>query len=137
MPKIAKIKCFDRRECKRLDEALAIELEKVGKRFGVQLKIKSGSYASHNYTFKTEASIVDKSGVVHSKEAEDFKRYTKMGMLGGLKESDLGRTFTISGNTYTIKGARMRSRKYPIMADRLDGKGFKFDASNVALYLTR
>ena len=54
----------------------------------------------------------------------------------GLEASDYGRTFSRHGERYRIVGINPNRPKYPISAERVaDGRGFKFPAENVALYL--
>lgn len=54
----------------------------------------------------------------------------------GLKSSDYGRTFHSQGDLFRIVSINPNLPKYPISAERIaDGRGFKFTAENVALYL--
>ena len=60
--------------------------------------------------------------------AQDFKL---MATAFGLKADDLGRQFQSRGWVYTITGLKPGAPKFPIIADRIDGKSFKFPASVV------
>lgn len=54
----------------------------------------------------------------------------------GLEPSDYGRTFTTRGETFRIKAINPNRPKYPISVERVaDGRGFKFPADDVLLYL--
>lgn len=54
----------------------------------------------------------------------------------GLAPGDLGRKFTVRGETFRITGLNPNRPKYPIDAERLpDRRGFKFPADLVAVHL--
>lgn len=54
----------------------------------------------------------------------------------GLKPSDYGRTFRNNGETFRITAINPNRPKFPISAERVaDGRGYKFAAENVVLYL--
>jgi len=135
MPKVDKIKSFDRAECMRFSEAIEEELQKVGDKFGVAIKKERGSFTPNNFTLKIEASIIDNRGVVKSRDAETFKIYAKR---YGLNPTDIGRSFKDwSGRTFTITGASSRLCRAPIFVDREDGKKFRFPSEEVKVLLER
>jgi len=84
MPKVDKIKSFDRAECMRFSEAIEEELQKVGDKFGVAIKKERGSFTPNNFTLKIEASIIDNRGVVKSRDAETFKIYAWRDEIRGM-----------------------------------------------------
>ncbi|KPU83212.1 hypothetical protein JI58_09465, partial [Marinosulfonomonas sp. PRT-SC04] len=54
----------------------------------------------------------------------------------GLKPSDYGRTFRNNGEIFRITAINPNRPKFPISAERVaDGRGYKFTAENVRLYL--
>lgn len=54
----------------------------------------------------------------------------------GLKPSDYGRAFRSNGESFRITAINPNRPKFPISAERVaDGRGYKFAAENVALYL--
>lgn len=54
----------------------------------------------------------------------------------GLEPSDHGRTFKTRGETFRITALNPNRPKYPISVERVtDGRGFKFPAEDVVLYL--
>ena len=56
----------------------------------------------------------------------------------GLKPSDYGRTFKACGETFRIVAINPNRPKYPISVERVaDGRGFKFPAEEVVLYLRK
>lgn len=136
MPKIAKIKQFDKQETRRIGSAIEDALQKVANQFGVCIKRGNGRFSSNNLTLKIEVSLLNANGEVKSRESETFKLYAK---VYGLEPTDLGRTFTAwSGKTFEITGLSARSHKYPVFAKNvLTGKGFKFPAEEVKVLLAK
>lgn len=65
---------------------------------------------------------------------QDFKSHCRR---YGLSPDDFGQTFESFGTSYTVVGIKPNSRKYPIIAERGDGKRFKFDATQVRRALER
>lgn len=106
----------------------------LAKSFLGQLKIHVGNatYTESNATLKVEVSLVGKDGEVKTKDAEHFKTYA---ILYGLKEEDFGKSFKSNGHTYKIVGLKTKSGKYPVIAEREDGKKFKFGLEYIKLIL--
>jgi hypothetical protein len=100
----------------KMDEALA-PLEEIG----IHAKTGHISYQDQNATVKVEISVIGDGGEVVTKTALDYDRYRELHDL-----PERGSTFTSQGTLYTITGFKPRSRKYPVIATRADGKGFKF-----------
>jgi len=135
MPKVRKIKSFDRAECRRFSEAVEIELQKLAKQYGLSIKRGNARFTPTNTTLKIEASIVNPDGTVHTKDAETFKMYARMYEL---EPTDLGREFTDwSGKTFTITGASSRRCRTPIFVERADGKRFRMPCKEVKALLER
>ena len=105
----------------KMDQALAA-LEEIG----IHARTGHISYQDQNATVKVEISVMGENGEVVTKEQTDYDLYREM---RGLPER--GTQFTSRGTLYTITGFRPRSRKYPVMATRMDGKTFKFPIDNV------
>lgn len=56
----------------------------------------------------------------------------------GLEPSDYARTFRTGGETFRIAAINPNRPKYPISAERIaDGRGYKFAAEDVVLYLSQ
>jgi len=54
----------------------------------------------------------------------------------GLKPSDYGQTFKSNGESFRITAINPKRPKFPISAERVaDGRGYKFTAENVVLFL--
>jgi hypothetical protein len=113
------------------------EAERVLKEhFGDKMSVtyKGGSFGV-SATLKFDFAEVSETGEVLSQEADDFR---KMAAWFGLKATDLGRKFRWhDGKRYEIMGMKPRSRKYPILARRVDSldKCMKFTADSVKMAL--
>ena len=130
MPKIKKIKQFDRSELKRLDEEFDKHLEQIGKKFGIAIKRKGGSFSPTNFTFKVEASVIGEGGQVQTREAEDFKLHA---WRYGLEPKDLNAHFLdFRGDEFEITGLATRRRKNPVMAKNIrTGKTFVWPVEEI------
>jgi len=119
-----KITRFDRAVCMNIGKAVTDALKPLEDKFGISFNRKGGSFSDTSYTMKIEMAVVAADGTVLSREAEDFKRYCQ---LYNLEAEDLGKTFVADdGYIWRVKGLNSRSRKYPILAERIkDGKTFK------------
>ena len=74
------------------------------------------TYDDTSFTVKIEVreNVVHESGVVMTKEANDFLRYVR---VIGMAKSDLGRVIEVRGSDYRIVGYRSRARKFPILVE--------------------
>lgn len=98
--------------------------------FGWRIKLGNCTYLDVA-NFKLTASLLQPDGSAISKEEADFKRYAaKYGL-----EGQLGKTFAYQGKHYKITGAKPGNRKSPILAQRTDGRMFKFPAEAVRRFL--
>jgi hypothetical protein len=79
-----------------------------------------------------EVALVGKDGEAKTKEAESFKLFAT---AYGLKGEDFGKSFKSNGHTYKICGLKTKSGKYPVLAEREDGRKFKFGAEHIKLVL--
>jgi hypothetical protein len=100
----------------KMDEALGA-LEEIG----IHARTGHISYQDQNATVKVEISVLGIGGEVVTKEALDYDHNRAR---RGLPER--GTQFTSRGTLYTITGFKPRSRKYPVLATRADGRTFKF-----------
>lgn len=130
-----RIERFDRATCREFSMAVEDALQDVAKEFGVNVEMGNGSFQGTSYTLKVVASVIASDGSVLSPDATAFKR---MATMYGLREDDLGSIFQSRGEEYVVTGMRPRSRKYPVMVERVkDGKAFKFSAPVVATALAQ
>ncbi len=125
---------FDRPTVKKTRDKIQAVLDILSKELGCQIKVGRASFArdGSNCTFKVECAIMSADGTVETKEVTAFR---KMASLYGLSPNDLGKVFTNAGEKFTISGLKPKANKYPILATRSDGKGFKFPVDMVKLAL--
>lgn len=136
MPKLKKVKEWNKPECRRVTEEVNKALSDVGRKLGINIQREGGGrYDSSTFTFKVECSLIGADGEVRSKEAEDFKRFATS---YGLKPDHFGKTFkTWDGEEFTICGLNTRARKNPIHAKNRRGKTYVFPANQVVAHLER
>ena len=106
-------------------KALAPELSD-----GARVTLDYGRYGDTDVTFKVNVAVPSEEGGNALSPAE--RDFTRLATTYGLKPEDLGKEFrNWSGDVFTITGLKPRSRKYPILGKRADGKVFKFAARAV------
>lgn len=122
---MSKITQFDRSTCRLIGQRAEKAVQDALTEFGVNVKLKGGSFMHNNYTFKMEVATVAADGTVVNREISDFKQ---LAALYGLKSEDLGRRFRPAGShkIYTITGLKVKSRRFPILGKDENGKEFKF-----------
>ncbi len=124
-----------RDKCKLLRAALENVLADLGKKLDMEIQVGgSMSFTDTTITVKLVANLPNAAtGAIESVEAKDFKTNT---WKWGLQQTDLGREFTHGGDTFVIIGAKPKSGKFPILANRRDtGKTYKFPADLIRLKL--
>ncbi len=118
-----------RDKCKLLRAALENVLTDLGRKLDMKIVVgNSIRFTDAEITVKLVASLPSATGEIESTEARAFKAYARRYVL---QETDLGREFTHSGETFTITGAKPKAVKFPILATRSDGKTYKFPAESV------
>lgn len=117
---------------------IATEAEAVlAEHFANRLEVRRGNarYGPGNATVKFTFARVGDDGKAMTPERQAFERFAAR---HGLDPEDLGRTFrTLQGDRFAIVGLNTRARTYPVIAERADGKRFKFSASQVKAALAR
>lgn len=122
------IKRFDRPTLRILGDEIEAALVPVAKKHGISIRRGRGTFTEESYTVRIECSLLNEKGEAVTKEAQDFQRYAG---LFGLEPGHFGRVFQYQGERFTICGLKVRSRKFPILARRSDGKVFKLNAEVV------
>ena len=109
-------------------------LERIGNDLGVSLTLGRGSYAPRQGTgrFTMDVSSAAQDGSIVTKEGKLLDQFA---VALGLPMDVRGKTFMQKGHLFTITGYAPRSTRFPILADRADGKVFKFPISSVKLHL--
>ena len=109
-------------------ELLQKHLDAFAAEAGIAATAGNASFGGGSATFKVELVAAGAA----SKDEQAFKTFAHS---VGLEPTDLGRTFRVGGEAYTIAGFRPRARKRPIIAKRSDGKGYVFEAERVRIAL--
>ena len=124
---------FNRATCRELSaEAVRVLQEHFGNR--VHVKANNGTIGISNYMAKIEFANIAADGVAETQVVRDFCR---LAPTWGLTSNHLGAEFTSRGRRFKICGAKPKSYKYPILADRLNhdgipsGQVFKFQPSYI------
>lgn len=131
------IKEFTRANYRTLMDEIEAALKPIAEKHGLALDRKSRSFYADRLPVKFDLLVTtkDKDGNTVDPKAAIFASAAR---LFGLKPDDFGKEFTSRGETFRITGLNLRRRKYPVSAERVrDGKGFKFPAEDVRLFLER
>jgi hypothetical protein len=126
-----KIEYFDRTKVKLIRNRINETLESLGEELGITFEAGNASFSEKNGNFKLNMVIGSgEEASENSAEAEDFRRHA---VLWGLSPDDLGKTVTnFDGDQFVIVGAKPRSKKYPILAQKIsDGKTYKLPVNMV------
>ena len=121
--------------CDRLQRDLMKACLNVAETHG--LTVEGGELSDidlrHGFDISFRVGIPMEDGAIYSLEKEMFKVFAPQ---FGLEPSDYGRTFKSRDEMFRIVAINPNRPKYPISAERVaDGRGFKFPADNVVLYL--
>lgn len=102
---------------KTLQDEINKALAPLAEAYGINITAGGGKYGNTYATLKLQIGLLNAEGVAMTPEATAFQAYTS---LHGLQAEDLGRSFSLKGKRFVIKGLNIRSRK--IIAETLDGK---------------
>ena len=92
-------------------------------------------HRSNIIKLKSLGYIPQKDGAIYSPDKAMFE---VLAPHFGLEPSDYGHTFRSKDELFRIAAINPNRPKYPISAERVsDGRGFKFPADNVVMYLQR
>eukprot|EP00938_MAST-03A_sp_MAST-3A-sp1_P001233 g1233.t1 len=98
-------------------------LKSVQEQYGIKIHVGNASFTAAEITFKCKCNTLDESGETNTREAETWPHYAAQVGLGHLKVGD---SVTLNdGKTYTIKGWKSTSRKYPVLLKGRDGRHIK------------
>ena len=103
------------------------------------LTVEGGDLADidlrHSFAISFRVGIPQEDGAIYSPNKAMFE---VLAPHFGLEPSDYGRTFRSKDELFRIVAINPNRPKYPVSAERVsDGRGFKFPADNVAMYLLR
>ena len=87
----------------------------------------------HSFEISFRVGIPQEDGAIYSPDKAMFE---VLAPHFGLEPSDYGRTFRSKDELFRIVAINPNRPKYPVSAERVsDGRGFKFPAENVVMYL--
>lgn len=121
--------------CERLRRDLLVACRRVAETHG--LAVEGGDLSDidlrHGFEIGFRVGIPMPDGSLFSPEKVLFEALAES---FGLAPSDYGRIFRSGGDAFRITAINPNRPKYPISAERVaDGRGYKFTAENVAMYL--
>jgi len=121
-----KIERFDRPTAKKMREAINTELASLEEYFGVTVNLGNIRYSDDSLSVKLELRVGG------DPEEHARKDWEKNCAFYGFKAEDFGREFTYALDTYKVVGINPRSRKFPLVAERVkNGKQYKMPVSVV------
>ena len=91
--------------------------------YGIKVELGQINYSPSNATASVQISSIDGDGVVNTRQREDYLMHCS---FLGLNKDWIDKEFAHNGSIFKITGLKPKSRKYPVMAERTDGKTFKF-----------
>lgn len=114
-------------------EDMEAALKKVGETYGVKFDVGRMTYGRDNFSVKVEAIEVN------GESDEDFEKlnWNRSAVMYGFSEEDFGKTVCLRGEQFIVCGINVKSRKYPILANRSGNakRVFKFSRAEVRLAL--
>ena len=124
---------IDANTCRALRSNLSDALKTISEELGVNIRIGNARFTRASVTFKMDVVVNNSDGSAQTKASLDFEKHANR---YDLKPSDLGKAFSLNGETFTIEGLKPRSHKYPILArSGKNGKLYKLAANEVAIAL--
>lgn len=104
-------------------------LKAVAEKHGFELARRSCSYTEHEMPVAFRLVEVGEDGNALTREAGAFEQLKK---FYGLEGVSVGDTFKNRGRIFRVTGLNSRAPKYPVLAEDLQGKKYKFPAEVVA-----
>jgi len=129
-----KITKLDKPTVKYIGKRLKTALKPLAEELGVMIDIGRCTFQASNCRFQLKVAVLDSSGKPITEEIDSFGSNAK---LFGFEPADLGKEFTLQGQSYTICGLKPKSRKYPVIAQSENGKNYKFACRTVLRALGR
>jgi hypothetical protein len=134
---MAKLTQFDRASVRQILNDCDSALQAVAKKYGLTLIRKNCNYYPNEVpvAFKLIVTQVNEDGEGIDPSASDFLTHAE---AFGLSKDDLGKTFTVRGDSFKVCGLAPKSHKYPILAQKIGTtKRFKFGVYEVRSFLER
>jgi hypothetical protein len=116
---------MDREKCRVVKNDIDAALETICLKHGLHYdKFNRVTYGTDMMRFKVELKEEDKSNLLTS-------------ALTTTLEINVGNKFNFHGKPYTVTGLNFRRPKFPVSAERFDGKKFKFPMATVQRNLVK
>ncbi len=122
------IRQLDRATVTYIRKHVEAALQPLAEKLGVAIDLGRCTFEASNCRFQLKIAVRDCNGKAITEEAESFKHNAK---LFGFEPADLGKEFIFQGQSYTICGFRLKSRKYPVIGRAGNGKSYKFPCRSV------
>jgi hypothetical protein len=120
---------------RKLSSEISMLCSDLAKKHGLTILPRGGRLGETSMVLKFELALVNGKGETQTQRTTDFKKLAK---LYGLRPTDLGRKFIVSGVSYQLSGLHAGNSKYPILGlNKQSGKTFKFPAAIVSKALGR
>lgn len=116
---------FDKNLAKKIQEESVLALEKIAKKYGVKISPHGGSLDTNNFIMKLKIEML---GTVKKYDTWVYQSLN-------LPEDIIGKKFTNKGINFTITEINVRSPKFPIIAEDITGKRYKFTVDSVKILL--
>jgi hypothetical protein len=116
-----KMKSLGRAECRTLAEELEMVIQRAVNKYGLTVSERGGQYSGATATLKFEVAV---PALAETRANSDAK------LVGA--DFGVGHTFVTGGAEYTVTGFQLKRRKYPVSAERADGKQFKFTVDSIS-----
>lgn len=123
-----KITKLDRPTIKYIGKQLETAVRPLAKELGVMIDLGNCSFNESNCKFQLKVAVLDSNGKPITEEIESFRSNAK---LFGFEPDDLGKKFSLQGQSYTICGLKPKSRKYPVIAQSNNGNKYKLACRTV------
>lgn len=109
---------------RKIKQSMRDHLAALEDEMGVVVTVGRASFTKNHVEIQVDVATVSDDGTVNDKYVEDFRRFRSR---YGLKDSVIGATFEHKGDMFKVRGAKPRSRKYPIVAENTkDGSIIRF-----------
>ena len=107
-------------------------LNEVAKKYHLAAGNVRASFTDTSVKLTVEVSDVGAGGVVLSREALELQKYAEM---FGLPKDAYGKEFVDAGHKYKLVGLASRRSRFPVIAERDDGKKYKLSVEHVKALL--
>jgi hypothetical protein len=105
---------LDKEKVKQFRNEINNVLEKYGEEKGIQIHLGSIRFDDNSFTGKLKVVLAE------NKTKAEQMEWNKNCDLFNLKKEDYGKIISLRGNKYKIIGLKPKSRKYPLLVERIN-----------------